>query len=169
MAFNYTDDEFVSFAEYADVVQRDARLFESNEVINSAETIDELMAQASQRILTQLRNTGWWKQYQFDRDASLQRNLRLLPSINPDNIQSREQEFKDLNIYFAMAEYILPLCADFGNETSAEVVKIAHYRDQYTNLFNEIVEAGDWYDFDADGTVETAEKAPSLVNRTRVR
>lgn len=169
MAFNYTDDTFVSFAVYADVVQRDARLFESNESINNSTTVNELMAKASQRILTKLRNTDWWKEYQFSRDTGLKRDMRLLPSVNPDNILAREQEFKDLNIYFAMIEYILPLCADFGNETSAEVVKIAYYRDQFENLFKEIVEAGDWYDFDADNTIETSEKAPSLVNRVRVR
>jgi hypothetical protein len=116
-----------------------------------------------------LKNTDWWRQYQFDRDTSLKHDLRLVPNVNPDNIKAKEQEFKDLNIYFAMAEYLLPRVADFGNETSAEVIKIQFYRDAYNNLFKEVVESGDWYDFDSDGSVETTEKSPTFTNRVRTR
>lgn len=168
MAFYIVNNNFISFALYEDLIQRDQRLVEANEGLDTT-TIDEALAQASQRILTKIRNTNWWKEYQFARNSSLNNDVRLLPAVNALNIKAREQEFKDLNIYFALNEYLLPSVADFGNETSAEVVKIEFYRDQFNKLFDELIEAGDWYDFDADGTVETAERQPSVRNLIRVR
>ena len=168
MTFYYNNQTFQSFAVYADVSARDSRFFEANEGMTDT-VVNPLLAQSSQRILTQLKNTDWWKNYQFDRDVSLKHDLRLVPVVNPSNIKGKEQEFKDLNIYFCMAEYLLPKVADFGNETSAEVVKIQFYRDAYNNLFKEVIESGDWYDFDADGTVETTEKSPTFTNRVRTR
>lgn len=168
MAFYYIDNEFNSFAVYADVQARDQRFFEANEGITELE-VNDLLKQASNRILTQLRNTEWWHEYQFERDTALNNDARLLPQVNPDAIKSREQEFKDLNVYFALAEYLLPRVADFGNETSAEVVKIKFFNDQYQKLFKELVESGDWYDFDENGTIATAEKKPVRLNLVRVR
>lgn len=168
MAFNYDGSTFVSFAVYANVLDRDQRLFEANEGLTEA-VVDDALSKASQRCLTKIRNTDWWKEYQFTRDSSLNSDVRLLPAVNPDNIKTREQEFKDLNIYFAMMEYILPMIADFGNETSAEMVKIKFYKDAFDRLFDELIEAGDWYDFDADGTVETTERQPSKLKLVRIR
>lgn len=168
MAFNYDGLTFVSFAIYSEVLDRDQRLFEANEGLTEA-VINDALAQASQRILTKIRNTDWWRTYQFTRDQSIAGDLRKLPAVDPDNIKSREQEFKDLNIYFAMQEYILPMIADFGNETSAEMVKIKFYKDAYDRLFDELIQSGDWYDFDSDGTVEVAEREPSKLKLVRVR
>ena len=166
--FNYDNLTFISFAIASELEDRDQRLFEANEGLTT-EVVDLALAQASERILTKIRNTSWWKEYQFSRDSSLQSDLRLLPAVNPDNIKTREQEFKDLNIYFAMSEYLLPKVADFGNETSAEMVKIKFYKDQFNSVFDEVIEAGDWYDFDADGTVETTERQPSKLKLVRIR
>ena len=168
MTFYYNNQTFQSFAVYADVSARDTRFFEANEGMTE-QVVNPLLAQASQRILSQVKNTDWWKEYQFLRNINLKDDLRLLPDVNPNNIKGKLQEFTDLNIYFALAEYLLPKVADFGNETSAEVVKIQFYRDAYNNLFKEVVESGDWYDFDADGTVETTEKSPTFTNRVRTR
>lgn len=168
MTFNIINGEFQSFAAYADVTDRDSRFFEANEGLTEAQ-VEELLALASQRILTQIRSTDWWQEYQFSRDAALKYDSRLLPAVDPDNIRARIQEFKDLNIYFAMSEYLLPKVADFGNETSAEVVKMKFYKDQYTVLFAEVLAAGDWYDFSANGTIATEEKQPSTQNRVRTR
>lgn len=168
MSFNYTNGTFISFAVYANVTERDSRFFEANEGFTELQ-VNDLLAQASQRILTQIRNTDWWKEYQFSRNASLNYDMRLLPDVDPDNIKAREQEFKDLNVYFALAEYLLPKVADFGNETSAEVVKIKYYKDQYYALFKELIQAGDWYDFSGSGTITSDEKQPSRVNLVRVR
>lgn len=168
MSFNYSGQTFLSFAVTSELDDRDQRLFESNEGLTSA-VVDDLLKQASQRILTQIRNTDWWRQYQFSRDAALEYDRRLLPAVNPDRIKAREQEFKDLNIYFALSEYVYPRVADFGNETDSSLQKIKFYRDAYNALFTEIIESGDWYDYDADGTVERTEKQPSRVRLVRVR
>lgn len=168
MAFYYINQTFQSFAVYADVTARDTRFFEANEGMTDT-VVNPLLAQSSQRILSQIKNTDWWKRYQFDRDTSLKHDLRLVPDVNPDNIKGKEQEFKDLNIYFCMCEYLLPRVADFGNETSAEVIKIQFYRDAYNNLFKEVVESGDWYDFDSGGTISTTEISPTFTNRVRTR
>lgn len=168
MAFNYNNTTFVSFAVTSELQDRDQRLFEANEGLTT-EIVNNDLALASQRILSKIRNTDWWKEYQFTRNTGLNNDLRLLPSVNPDNIKSRQQEFKDLNIYFAMAEYLLPKVADFGNETSAEMTKIKFYKDQFNNLFDEIIQSGDWYDFDADGSVETSERQPSKLKLVRIR
>jgi hypothetical protein len=164
--FIYISGTFSSFASYNDVRLRDSRVFEANEDITEAE-VSTYLQQASQRILTQIKNTDWWADYQ-----RLQANLvdpRLLPAVNPDNIMAATQEFKDLNVYFALQEYIYPTIADFGNPDSAEVAKIKFYKDAYNLLFQEVIQSGSWYDFSADGQVDTADKMPVQVNRVRTR
>ena len=166
MSFNIVNNAFVSFAVYSEVTARDQRFFEANEGITELQ-VNDLLAQASERILSKLKSTDWWADYQFKRDNSLQRDLRLVPDVNPLRIKGSEQDFKDLNIYFVMAEYLLPRVADWSNE--ADTNKINFYKDQFMALFKELVEDGSWYDYDADGTIETAEKQPSRVNLVRVR
>ena len=68
-----------------------------------------------------------------------------------------------------MSEYILPLIADFSNEDSAERKKMGFYTQRAEQMFGELITAGDWYDFDADGIVESAEKDPGHYNLKRVR
>ena len=36
-------------------------------------------------------------------------------------------------------------------------------------LFDEIIDAGDWYDFSENGTIDTADKMAATVNRVRTR
>jgi hypothetical protein len=64
---------------------------------------------------------------------------------------------------------VYPRVADFGNETDAGMVKIKFYRDQYTALFEEVLQSGDWYDFDGDNIVEKNEKRPVKLNLVRIR
>ena len=168
MAFYFSYQTFVSFATYDDLIQRDQRILEANEGLTQAE-IDEYLKQASQRMLTQIRNTDWWSEACNRINPALGDDARLLPVVNPSLIRAREQEFKDLNVYFALYEYIYPSVADFGNPESAELAKIKFYTDQYNKLFQELIQSGDWYDFDNDKTIETDEKFPARVNRVRVR
>jgi hypothetical protein len=172
MAFNIVNNVFVSFAVYADVVARDQRFFEANEGLTSTD-VDSLLAQASQRILSHIKNTDWYRRGAFANDSTLGNDLRLLPAVNPKNILSKEQEFKDLNIYFAMSEYLLPKVADFSNtrpgSMSSEVVKIKFYRDAYDALLQEVLESGDWYDFSGNGTISKEEKYLNKINRLRIR
>jgi hypothetical protein len=151
MAFNYNNSDFI---------------FESNENVTSIQVVDTL-TQASQRILSKIKSTDWWQDYQFTRDPSLNRDVKLVPAVDPDNIILSEQLFKDLNIYFAFAEYLMPRVADFSNDS--DVNKINFYKDQFNSLFKELIEDGSWYDFDADGTVEVTERQPSRINLVRIR
>ena len=168
MAFNYNDTTFVSFADYADVTVRDQRFFEANEGFTELDVVD-LLKQSSNRILNKLRSSDWWKEYNFSRNSALNNDVRLIPAVNPDNIDGREQEFKDLNIYHCLYEYLLPKVADFGNPQSAEMEKIKFYKEAFEDLYKEIIEAGDWYDYNSDHTITTSEKQPSKVNLVRVR
>ena len=168
MTFIISGTTFRSFAVYQDVVDRDQRLFESNEGLDEIE-IEDMLIRTSQRILDKIRATDWWREYQFSRNTSLKRDLRLVPAVNGLLIKGRQADFTDLCVYQALADYILPKIADFGNETSAESVKIKYYTDRANELFKELIESGDWYDFDADGSVETAEKQPARLNLVRVR
>ena len=165
-AFIYSYKTFVSFATYEDVTNRDSRVFEANEDLTESE-INDYLEQASQRILTQIRNTSWWRDYQR-RMAGIT-NPNLLPAVNPDYILARTQEFIDLNVYFALLEYVYPSIADFGNPDSAEIQKIKFYKDSYNVLFDEVIESGDWYDFSENATIETADKLATFVNRVRTR
>lgn len=165
-AFIYSYKTFVSFATYEDVTNRDSRVFEANEDL-TADEVNDYLAQASQRILTQIGNTDWWAQSQRSLFGIV--DPRLVPPVNPDYIIASSQEFRDLNVYFALLEYIYPSVADFGNPESAEVQKIKHYKDSYTVLFTELIESGSWYDFTQNGTIDTADRRPSVVNRVRTR
>ena len=165
-AFIYSYKTFVSFATYEDVTNRDSRVFEANEDLTESE-INDYLEQASQRILTQIRNTEWWREYQRRMAEII--NPNLLRAVNTDYILARTQEFKDLNVYFALFEYVYPTVADFGNPDSAEFAKIKFYKDSYNLLFDEVIEAGDWYDFSENGTIDTSDKMAAFVNRVRVR
>jgi len=164
--FVYSGATFLRFATFAELQARDSRVFEANEDLTQAE-IENFLNMASQRILTQIRNTSWWREYQRRMANIIDPNL--LPAVNPNYILARTQEFKDLNIYLALNEYAYPSIADFGNPDSAEIAKIKFYKDSYNVLFDEVIEAGDWYDFSENATIDTADKMASFVNRIRVR
>jgi hypothetical protein len=168
MAFIFNGSTFYSFASYEEVVQRDQRLFESNEGLTDI-IVEDLLSLASTRILTKLKNSDWWKDYNFKRNSTLQNDVRLLPAVNPSNIDGSEQEFKDLAIYLALYEYILPKVADFGNPQSAEMEKIKFYKEAFEDLYKEVIEDGSWYDYSGDGNISTDEKMPARTNLVRVR
>ena len=46
---------------------------------------------------------------------------------------------------------------------------IDFYQQKYNGLFEELINAGDWYDFGGDGTVQSAEKLPGYISLRRVR
>jgi hypothetical protein len=92
-----------------------------------------------------------------------------IPPVDPDKIKARTNDFTDLCVYTAMYEFILPVIADFGNEDSAERKKMGYYSQKAESLFGELISSGDWYDFDDDGTITSAEKQPGQYNLKRVR
>jgi hypothetical protein len=92
-----------------------------------------------------------------------------IPALNPNRIIGRKNDFTDLCVYTALSEFILPKIADFGNEDSAERKKMGYYTQKAETLFAELITAGDWYDFDASGTIASNEKSPGQYNLKRVR
>ena len=169
MAFVTENNVVISFAEFQDVVDRDQRLFEANEGL-SDDVVDAQLVRATERILTKLRTTDWWRSYYMRRDSSTVYNtIADVPAVDPDKIIDRQNDFTDLCVYTALAEFILPSIADFGNEDNAERQKMGYYTNKADTLFGELISAGDWYDFDGDDTIQSDEKSPGAYNLRRVR
>ena len=169
MAFINDGTTVISFAEYQDVVDRDSRLFETNESL-SEDVVEPLLIRATERILTKLRATDWWVSYYVRRDNSLNYTSTAdIPALDPERIIERESDFTDLCVYQALGEYILPKVADFGAEDNAERQKMGYYAQKAAALFDELISAGDWYDFDDSGTIAANEKQPGYSNLRRVR
>jgi hypothetical protein len=158
-----------SFAEFQDVVNKDNRLFDANEGL-SDDVIETQLIRATERILTKIRSSAWWQSYYVNRNTSTVLNsLADIPALDPDRIIGRQNDFTDLCVYTALAEYILPSVADFGKEDNAERAKMGYYSQKADALFGELISMGDWYDFDDSGTIASNEKAPGQYNLKRVR
>ena len=169
MAFINDGTTVISFAEYQDILDRDSRLFVTNESL-SEDVVEPLLIRATERILTKIRASSWWVSYYVKRDNSTAYNtVADIPAVDPDKILSRQNDFTDLCVYTALADYILPQIADFGNEDSAERKKMSYYTQKADQLFGELITAGDWYDFNADATISSSEKQPGQFNIKRVR
>lgn len=169
MAFVEEAGEITSFAEFQDVVNKDQRLFEANEGL-SDDIIETQLIRATERILTRLRSSSWWRAYFVNRNTSVTINTAAdIPALDATRIIARQNDFTDLCVYVALSEFILPSIADFGNEDNAERQKMGYYKQKADELFGELVTAGDWYDFDDDGTITTDEKSPGQYNLKRVR
>lgn len=169
MAFIIVSSNVTSFAEYQDVVNRDQRLFDANESLTDDE-VEPLLVRATERILDKLRSSSWWQNYYINRSNGTTINSAAdIPALNPNRIIGRKNDFTDLCVYMALSEFILPKIADFGNEDSAERKKMGYYTQKAETLFGELITAGDWYDFDASGTIVSSEKSPGQYNLKRIR
>lgn len=176
MAFITVGGTVVSFCEYTDVTSRDSRLFEANEVIADANLVDDADGfgeRATEKILYAVKDTDWWQSYFLVMDQA-QTNVSTLSTIDvplpsANKFFGRKQDWTDLCVYLVLFEYLLPKIADFSNEDNAEVRKIGFYREKYQTLFKELIEAGDWYDFDGTGAITNTEKMPTKLNLIRRR
>lgn len=169
MAFITENNTVVSFAEYTDVLDKDQRLFDSNEGLTD-EVVENALERATQRILSKISSSDWWKSYYVKRDPDTEYKTRAdIPSVDVDKIKSRQADFTELCVYTALSDYILPQVADFGDEQDSERNKMGYYANRAEALFGELINAGDWYDFDDDGTIQSAEKSPGHYNLKRVR
>ena len=171
----------ISFAEYTDVVQKDQRLLESNNIKIPAESgfadvsefIEDMLEKSTARILLKLKASTWWQGYNAYVGNPIN-NLNALPDVNPNlidpgNANGRRDTFTELCVYHSFAQYILPLIADFGNPESEEVSKISYYDAKFNDLFNELISIADWYDYDNDGTIQADEKAITYMRTRRSR
>lgn len=171
----------ISFAEYTDVLQKDQRIFEANELKIPAESgfadvtefVEDMLEKSTQRILLKIKASTWWQGYNTYVGNSLS-NLNELPNVNPNLIDpsdklGRQQQFTDLCVYYCFKEYLLPLIADFTSEDSPDVAKIKYYNSKFNELFQELTSMADWYDYDNDGTVQNDERAYSYMPTRRTR
>lgn len=168
MAFIIENDTVTSFAEYQDVVDRDQRLFSANEGLTD-DVVEPLLIRATERILTKLRASEWWRSYYLSRSGSSINTVADIPALDPNKIKERLNDFTDLCVYFALNEYILPTIADFGNDDDEERKKMGYYAGKAESLYGELITAGDWYDFDNDNVISSNEKSPGQINLKRVR
>jgi hypothetical protein len=169
MAFIIESDVVIAFAEYNDVLQRDQRLFDSNEGLTE-DVVEDALIRATQRILNKMSTSQWWRDYYRTRDSSISySSVADIPSIDAGRILNRQSDFTELCVYTALADYILPQVADFGDETDSERAKMGYYQNRAESLFGELIIAGDWYDFDDDSTIGSNEKEPGYFNLRRVR
>jgi len=169
MAFIEEASIVVSFAEFQDVVNKDQRLFEANEGLSDT-IVDASLVRATERILTKLRSSDWWKSYYIRRSNAITfTTVADVPALDPNRIIARQNDFTDLCVYTALSDFILPSIADFSKEDSAERQKMGYYTQRADELFGELITAGDWYDFDDDATIESNEKQPGQYNLKRVR
>ena len=168
MAFIRSGSTVISFAEYQDVADADQRLFDTNEGLTE-DFIEASLVRSTERILTRLRSTDWWRSYYVNRSSSTINTVADVPPLDPNKIQDRQNDFTDLCVSVAMSDYILPRVADFGNTDNAENNKMGHYSQRADKLFAELITAGDWYNFDGVNGISSGEKSPGVYNLKRVR
>ena len=172
MAFITQGTTFFSFADYDDVLAKDSRLFSANEGLTQ-DVVEDSLIRSTQRILDMLRSSDWWKDYYIRQSGSMA-NVVVgqsisVPPLDPFLILARQNDFTDLCVYHTLSEYLLAKVADFGNQDSAERQKIGFYDTKFRDLFDELIVAGDWYDFTNNGTITDAEKYPYVSNLVRRR
>ncbi len=168
MAFIKSGTTVTSFAEYQDVIDADQRLFDANEGLTD-DLVEAQLIRATERILSKLRTTSWWQDYYVKRSGANIMTVADIPALNPSKIKDRYNDFTELCVVMALADYILPNVADFSNEDSAERRKMGYYKQRSELLFEELVTAGDWYDFDGSGAISQSERQPGIYNLKRVR
>lgn len=170
----------ISFAEYTDVVQKDQRIFESNNLKIPAESgfvsvedyVENMLQLSTDRILLKIKTSAWWSTYNSYTGTTF--TLNNLPNVNPDRIDpgntlGRRQQFTDCCVYYCISQYIAPLFAEFGNDESPEVAKIQYYDAKYNDILNELLAVADWYDADGDSVVEAHEKLTTFARTRRSR
>lgn len=169
MAFVKEKGNVVAFAEFSDLEARDLLLLASNEGLNDSSVINPQLQRATERILSKFRSSSWWRAYFLARSPTGIKKVSDIPPLNANYILARQSDFTDLCLATALSEYILPMIADFGSEDNAERQKMGYYATRAEGLFNELMEAGDWYDFDESGVISSDEKEATVVNNVRIR
>jgi hypothetical protein len=172
--------DVISFAEYTDVVQKDQRIFEENNLVIPTESgfnsindfVENMLELGTQRILLKIKASTWWQAYNNYVGNTIS-NLNSLPNVNPTlvdpgNLQGRRQQFTDMCVYYTMKDLILPLVSEFELD-NADMNKIIYYEGKFNDLYNELIAIADWYDYDNSGTVDANEKLLTYATTRRTR
>jgi hypothetical protein len=172
MAFVQQGNRVYSFAEYEDVVAKDSRLFDANEGLTQ-DVVEDSLVRSTQRIVDMISGSDWWKQYYIrlnglDSSVIIGQSVSV-PPIKANLILARRNDFTDLCVYHTLSEYLLARVADFGNPDSAERQKIGFYDTKFRDLYRELLNDGDWYDYSGDGNITNNEKYPVQRNLVRPR
>jgi hypothetical protein len=167
MPFISDGTKIISFAEYQDVLGQDQRLFEANEGLTD-DVVEPLLARSTERILSLIRTTDWWRDL-YSKNAYQFTNRLDLPPVDPDKILARQDDFTELCVMYCLWNYLLPKIADFSKEDNAERAKIGFYQGKYQFLFDELINSGDWYDLSGDGIISSDEKMAGNQVLKRVR
>ena len=120
MSFITVGGQVTSYAEYTDLLQKDQRLLEANEIQVPAESgftdvtdfIEDLLTKSTNRINIKIKASAWWMGYLNYTGTSVS-NPALVPDFNPNRIISRQQDFTDACVYYCLYNYLLPLIGDF--------------------------------------------------------
>lgn len=147
-----------AFASTEDVLGRDQRIFEQNEGLTD-EVIEGLLVRATERVLSKIETSDWYRK----------RFQGQPPRADANRVKARQNDFTDLTIYVALGEYILPLVADFDAEDESERSKMAYYTVKANKMFEELIQAGDWYDFSGSGSIDLEDIRKGKINLRRVR
>jgi len=159
----------ISFAEYQDVLDTDQRVFENNEGLTD-DVVEELLIKGTQRILYAIKYSDWWRDLYLQETVSPSfTSASDVPDVNPNQILVRQADFTDLCVYYTLYYFILPKVADFSKEDNAERAKIGFYQQRYQALFEELINAGDWYDILNQGSITASEKKPGAMRLHRNR
>lgn len=176
MAFITSGNQVISFADALDIRGIDQRVFESNEIDfenapdqpDSLDTyMEDLLTRSTARILEKIRASSQWRKYLGFQNQRVPANE--IPEFNPNLILARQADFTDMTVYYCLKEYLLPRIADFGNPESSEVKKIQYYENKFDDLFRELMDMLDWYDFNADGNIDSSERLLQHRNIRRTR
>lgn len=169
MAFLILGGNTLAFAEVGDVQNADQRLFEANEGLTDL-VVEDALVRATERICSLIKATDWYRDLIMSKQPGFIMNtLADLPDVDPNKVIGRENDFTDLCVYYALWSILLPRIADFNKEDNAERAKIGFYQEKYNFRFEELVNAGDWYDLSGDGSVSSVEKMPGHFSLRRVR
>lgn len=170
MAFIRNNNRVISFADFQDVLDADQRLFDANEGLTD-DVIESALIRSTERILTMIRSSDWWVGYwvTMSQTSSEIRTRADIPALDINKIQDRQNDFTDLCVAVALSEYILPKVANFGAEDNEEREKMGYYSQRAQKIYGELITAGDWYNFDGLGGIDSWEKHPGKFNLKRVR
>jgi hypothetical protein len=176
MAFITVGGQVTSYAEFTDLLQKDQRVLESNELVVPEESgfvdvtdfVEDMLSKSTDRINIKIKASSWWRSY-LSYTGTEVNDLALTPDFDPNRIITRKQDFTDMCVYYCLYNYLLPLIADFGNPESNEVQKIQYYDSKFNDIFRELLHMADWYDADNSGTVDADEKAWDYAQMRRTR